>query len=115
MSAYTFSGMEINVPECNTMDSLAEQRERRDARTRARMDKNAYKDAILASLADAIGDERNPIGELVDMLFEAPIRDHFDARAFVEIRDGHSAGRTLLHRIVEASLEAYESADSEGF
>jgi hypothetical protein len=39
----------IDVPELNTIDALAEQRERRDERTRARMSRKAYKDAILAT------------------------------------------------------------------
>jgi hypothetical protein len=110
MSVYS-----IDVPELNSIDSLAEQRERRDERTRARMSKKAYKDAILARISEAMDDRYHPLGELVDQLFEAPIRDRFDYKAFLEMRDGRRIGATVLCAVCEASLEAYQDADSAGF
>ena len=41
---------DMQVPEFNTIDALAEAREQRDQRTRARMNKKAYLDEILAVL-----------------------------------------------------------------
>ena len=106
----------IEVPELNTVDSLAEQREQRDERTRARMSKKAYKDAILAAISDAMDDRYHPLGELVDRLFDAPIRDTYDYKAFLELRDGRRIGATVLTIVCDSSLDAYQDADSdEGF
>jgi hypothetical protein len=105
----------IDVPEGNTIDAVAEAREQRDARTRARMSKTAYKDAILTRLAEAMEEIGNPIAELVDQLFEAPLRDGYDYRAVVEMRDGRRVGATVVCAICDASLAAYRDADTEGF
>jgi hypothetical protein len=105
----------IKVPERNSTDTFAEERELRDARVRARMSRKAYTDAILAAIADAMDDERHSLGEMVDRLFDAPIRDQFDYRAFLELRDGRRLGATVLTMICDASLAAYEEADTEGF
>ena len=105
----------IDVPELNRVDELAEARERRDQRTRDRMSKKAYRDAILARISEAMDDDRHPLGELVDQLFDAPIRDGYDYKAFLEMRDGRRLGSTVLCAVCEASLEAYQDADTEGF
>jgi hypothetical protein len=105
----------IDVPERNSIDSLAEQRELRDAAVRARMSKKAYKDAILQRIADAMDDDRHPLGELVEQLFDAPLRDRYDYNAFLNMRDGRRLGATVLCAVCEASLEAYQDADTEGF
>jgi hypothetical protein len=115
MTIYSLSSHGVNVPERNSLDTLAEQRERRDARTRARMSRKAYTDAILARIREAMDDRYHPLGELVDRLFEAPIRDHYDYRAFLEMRDGKAIGATILCAVCDASLEAYQEADDEGF
>jgi hypothetical protein len=105
----------IDIPELNTVDELSAARERRDQRTRDRMSKKAYKDAILQRISEAMDDDRHPLGELTDQLFDAPIRDAYDYRAFLEMRDGRRVGATVLTAICEASLEAYQDADTEGF
>jgi hypothetical protein len=110
MSVYS-----INVPELNSIDALAEAREQRDQRTRAHMSKKAYKDDILARLSDLLDDSRHPLGELVDQLFEAPIRDSYDRKAFLEMRDGRRVGAAIVCAVCDASLEAYQDADTEGF
>ena len=106
---------DINVPELNRMDELSATHERRDQRTRDRMSKKAYRDAILQRISEAMDDDRHPLGELVDQLFDAPIRDDYDYRAFLEMRDGRRIGATVLTVICEASLDAYQDADTEGF
>jgi hypothetical protein len=79
------------------------------------MGRKAYQDAILQRLRDMLEDERQPLGELVDRLFEAPIRDPFDYRAFLELRDGKAIGATILCAVCDCSLDAYQEADEEGF
>jgi hypothetical protein len=110
MSVYS-----INVPESNQIDALAEQRDALDQRTRARMSRKSYIDAILEGMRDAMETHGNPLCELADMLFEAPIRDQFDCRAFLEMRDCRRAGKAIMTLVAEASLEAYQRADVEGF
>jgi hypothetical protein len=115
MALYTVSGQSVNVPERNSIDTLAEERELRDARVRARMSRKAYTDAILEAISDAMDDERHPLGEMVGRLFDCPIRDAYDYRAFLELRDGRRIGATVLTLICDASLQAYQEADTEGF
>jgi hypothetical protein len=110
MAAY-----DIQVPPFNTIDTLAEQRDARDQRTRARMSRKVYIDAILEGMRDAMETHGNPLCELADMLFEAPIRDTFDCRAFLEMRDGRRAGKAIMTLVAEASLSAYQDADNKGF
>jgi hypothetical protein len=110
MSTYS-----ISVPERNSIDTLAEAREKRDAAVRARMSKVAYREDILQAMKDALEDPGHPLAELANQLFDAPIRDPFDARAFLEMRDGQRLGKSILALVVEASLAAYEEADTDGF
>jgi hypothetical protein len=105
----------IDVPERNSIDALAELREQRDARVRARMSKKAYKDAILEAISDAMDDERHPLGEMVGLLFDCPIRDSYDYKAFLHLRDGRRIGATVLTMTCDASLAAYQEADDIGF
>jgi hypothetical protein len=105
----------ISVPPCNTIDALAEQREQRDQRTRARMSKKAYRDAILQRLAEALNDDRHPLGDVVDRLFGAPIRDGFDYRGYLEMQDGRCLGRAILALVCDCSLAEYQDSDGQGF
>jgi hypothetical protein len=105
----------IEVPPCNTIDHLAELREKRDALVRARMSKPAYEAAILQGVQDALVEIGSPLSELADMLFECPIRDPYDYKAFLSMRDGQRLGRSLLTIVAQASLSAYQSADTLGF
>jgi hypothetical protein len=110
MAAYS-----ISVHEANQIDALAEAREQRDQRTRARMSRKSYIDAILEGMRDAMETHGNPLCELADMLFEAPIRDQFDCRAFLEMQDARRAGKAIMTLVAEASLDSYQDADNEGF
>jgi hypothetical protein len=105
----------IEVPERNSIDSLAEQREQRDAAVRARMSKKSYHDAILQGVREALEEIGHPLGELADRLFDAPIRDAYDRRAFLEMRDTRRLGAALLTIVADASLVSYEEADDIGF
>jgi hypothetical protein len=105
----------ISVPEANQIDALAEARDKRDQRTRARMSRKAYIDAILEGMRDAMETHGNPLCELADMLFEAPVRDRYDCNAFLAMRDGRRAGKAIMTVVAEASLAAYQDADNEGF
>jgi hypothetical protein len=116
MTLYSMSDHPVNVPDLTSIDRLAEQREQRDQRTRSRMSKKLYKDQIFQALAEAMEDERHPVGELVAMLWDAPLRDPYDYRAFLEMRDGRRLGATVLTMVCDASLAAYQQADAdEGF
>ena len=110
MSVYS-----INVPEANSIDALAEAREKRDAAVRGRMSKKAYQEDILQAVKDAMQEPGHPLAELVDQLFDAPIRDPFDRRAFLEMRDGRRLGKSILAMITQASLDSYQEADTDGF
>jgi len=103
------------VPPCNRIDAIAEAREKRDAAVRACMSKPAYQAAILEALKEALVEIGHPLAELADMLFECPIRDPYDYKAFLSMRDGQRLGRSLLTIVAQASLSAYQSADTLGF
>jgi hypothetical protein len=105
----------IEVPERNSIDSLAEQREQRDDAVRARMSRKAYTDAIIQGVTEALEDMGHPLAEVADTLFDAPIRDGFDARAFLHLRDGQRLGQAMLRIVAEASLASYQEADDLGF
>jgi hypothetical protein len=115
MLAYTQSDHAVNVPPLNSVDALGEQREARDARVRSLMSKKLYKDAIFEAIAEAMEDERHPLGEIVSMLWEAPLRDSFDYKGFLSMRDGRKLGATVLTMVCDASLHTYQAADIEGF
>src|SRR5215211_3181111 len=97
------ASMGLQVPEGNTIDALAEAREQRDTMVRARMSKKAYVDAILQGVRDALDEIGHPLGELADMLFDAPIRDQFDYRVFLDMRDGRRLGKALMTLVADAS------------
>jgi hypothetical protein len=105
----------IEVPPCNSIDALAEAREHRDQQVRARMSQPAYQAAIIEAITEAIENPSTPLGELVEMLWSAPIRDHFDLRAFLHMRCPIGLGKALIHLVAQASLNAYEAADTIGF
>jgi hypothetical protein len=103
----------ISVPQANSIDHLAEQREKRDQLVRSRMSKAGYTTAIIEAITEAIENPSTPLGELVEMLFDAPIRDHFDLKAFLNMRDGRLLGKTLIHLVAQCSLNAYDQASGE--
>ena len=106
---------DIDVPELNTVDALAEQREQRDQQVRARMSKAAYLEEIGLYVQDALQEIGHPLAELADTLFDAPIRSLWDQRAFLEMRDTRRLGAALMKLVAEASLASYEAADTDGF
>jgi hypothetical protein len=107
----------IEVPELNRIDTLAEQHEARDERTRARMGRKAMRDRIVEGLLDAIDEHGNPVSDAEELFWSAPARDQYDLRAICEMRGDSTRrlGQTLLRIIAEASLHEYEDADNEGF
>jgi len=109
------ASMGLQVPERNSIDALAEQREQRDQQVRARMSKAAYQEEILRYVADALQEIGHPLAELADTLFDAPIRDAWDGKAFLNMRDGQRLGAAVLRLVADASLAAYEDADTGGF
>jgi hypothetical protein len=73
---------------------------------RARMSKKAYRDDILARLADMLDEPGHPLTKLADQLFDAPIRDAYDYRAFLEMRDGRRIGATCSGNNAMSGLKA---------
>jgi hypothetical protein len=112
MTFYTGSDHAVNVPKDNRIDALAEAREQR---TRARMSRKAYIDAILESIRDAMEERGNPLADLADMFWDEPCRDRFDLNAALSLHDGRRAGKAITTLVAEASLNAYQDADSKGF
>jgi hypothetical protein len=115
MSFYTASDHAVNVPEMNSIDALAEAREQRDQRVMARMSRKTYIDAILEGMRDAMETHGNPLCDLADKLFEAPIRDRHDLRAYLSLMHGQLAGKAIVTLVAQVSLDAYQDADIEGF
>ena len=116
MELYHFGGEHFKVPELNSIDSLREAAEKRDAQVRANMSKPDYLAAIAVSLMEMVLDESTPLGELSSLLFECPIRDVFDLRAFEYMRDGQRIGKSVIHIVASMSLEAYSTeSDRIGF
>ena len=60
-------------------------------------------------------DPRTGLGEVVDRLFDAPIRDAYDRQAYLHLHDGHRLGAQVLGLIADISLTHYQDADVEGF
>jgi hypothetical protein len=52
---------------------------------------------------------------MVGLLFDCPIRDSYDYKAFLHLRDGRRLGATVLTMTCDASLAAYQEADDIGF
>jgi hypothetical protein len=77
MSTY---GIELPYPPQH--DHEQQQREQQDARIRGRMSRAAFLADVQSRFADAIRETDTPLEELVTMMFEAPIRDLYDHRAF---------------------------------
>jgi len=79
------------------------------------MSKAAYQEEILRYVADALQEIGHPLAEVADTLFDAPIRDAWDGKAFLHMRDGQRVGAAVLRLVAEASLAAYQAADDIGF
>lgn len=105
----------ISVPPGNSIDALAEAREQRDAAVMARMSQKAYRDAILQGVTEALDEIGHPLSEISDTLFQAPLRDGYDYRAFLHMRDARQLGAALLKIVADASLASYAEADDLGF
>jgi hypothetical protein len=108
---HRFNGASITVPERNTIDALAEAAERKEQHIRAHLpSRQVFIDTVLENLRDELTDQYSALGDLVDRLHDAPIRDDFDARAVKGMRNPQTLGRAMLDLIVMASLEMYDEA-----
>jgi hypothetical protein len=111
MEMYSFNGDHVNVPQRNSNDSAAEAAEHRAAIIMAHMpSREAFVADILARLRDELTNERSPLGDLLDRLASAPIRDYADANSVQNMRNPLTLGRAVLSLIIETSLDAYEAA-----
>jgi hypothetical protein len=82
------------------------------------MSRSAFLADVQSAFADAIRESDTPLEELCVMMFEAPIRDLYDHRAFLnsQMRDAKRLGQALLKIVADVSLEHYQgAADSEPF
>jgi hypothetical protein len=100
-----------NIPDATTIDHLAEAAERKDQRIRAHLpSRETFIADVLERLKDELADDRSPLGDLLDRLHDAPVRDQFDARAVTEMRNPSTLGKAVLALIVQASLDLYDAA-----
>ncbi len=109
---------DINIPYPTEHDHVQQLRVQQDERIRARMSRSAFLADVQQRFAEALRETDTPIEELCAMMFEAPIRDLYDHRAFLnsQLRDAKRLGQALLKSVADASLEAYrEAADEEPF
>jgi signal transduction histidine kinase len=107
-----------DLPHRPAHDTEAESREQQDARIRARMSRSAFLAGVQAAFAHELRTTDTPLKELVTMMFEAPIRDLYDHRAFLnsQLRDAKRLGQALLKIVADVSLEHYQgAADEESF
>jgi hypothetical protein len=86
--------------------------------SRGRMSRAAFLADVQSRFADAIRETDTPLEDLCTMMFEAPIRDLYDHRAFLnsQMRDAKRLGQALLKIVADVSLEHYqEAANDEPF
>jgi hypothetical protein len=114
MSRYSFSGMEINLPDRNPIDALAEQREQRDTCIKSRMNRRLFLQDVQAGLADLMDDERGPLGEVIDGLWDCPIRDEADFRGYLHMHSGDRLGAQIMRLVASISMNHFQDA-SDGF
>lgn len=108
----------VDVPDRPDYDAIAEQRDEQDARIRARMSRSAFLADVQAAFAEELRHTDTPLEDLCAMMFEAPIRDLYDHRAFLnsQMRDAKRLGQALLKIVADVSLEHYqEAANDEPF
>jgi hypothetical protein len=108
----------IEIPYAPEEDRGQARRDAQDARIRGRMSRSAYLADIQQRFAEAMRETDTPLEELVTMMFDAPIRDLYDHRAFLnsQMRDAKRLGQALLKIVADASLSAYqEASDDEPF
>ncbi len=113
MSTYS-----IEIPDRPQHGHVQQLREQQDERIRARMSRSAFLADVQQRFADALRETDTPLEELCATMFEAPIRDLYDHRAFLnsQLRDAKRLGQALLKIVADASLEAYqEAANDEPF
>jgi hypothetical protein len=106
------------IPYPPQHDTTQQLRDEQDARIRDRMSRSAFLADLQQGLAEALREVDNPIEECATMLFEAPLRDIYDHRAFLnsQLRDAKRLGQALLRIVADVSLQHYqEAADEEQF
>jgi hypothetical protein len=108
----------VDLPHPPQHDHQQQRRDAQDARIRDRMSRSAFLADVQQRFAEDLRKTDTPLEELVTMMFEAPIRDLYDHRAFLnsQLRDAKRLGQALLRIVADASLEAYqEAANDEPF
>jgi hypothetical protein len=105
------------TPPVSHIDHEADAAARHDDHVRARMNHNAYRADLLEALKDALEDDSTVLGETVTHLFQAPIRDRYDQKAYLAARDRSDArlGACVRRLISEVSLEHFRGADDAAF
>jgi hypothetical protein len=105
------------TPSVSQIDHDADAAERHDAHVRARMHANLYRADLLEALKAALEDDNTVLGETVGHLFQCPIRDRYDQKAYLAARDRSDArlGASVRRLISEVSLEHYREADDAAF
>jgi hypothetical protein len=108
----------IDIPFPPEHDHAQQLRDQQDERIRARMSRSAFLADVQAAFAQELRTTDTPLEDLVTMMFQAPIRDAYDHRAFLnsELRDAKRLGQALLKIVADVSLEHYQgAADEENF
>jgi hypothetical protein len=108
----------IDIPYPPEHDHQQARKDEQDARIRARMSRSAFLADVQSAFAQELRTTDTPLEELVTMMFEAPIRDLYDHRAFLnsQLRDAKRLGQALLKIVADVSLEHYQgAADEEPF
>jgi hypothetical protein len=108
----------VDVPDRPEYDAIAEQRAMQDARIMSRMNRAVFLSDVAERFAEAIRESDTPLEELCTMMFEAPIRDLYDHRAFLgsQLRDAKKLGAAIMRIVADVSLQHFQgAADDEPF
>jgi hypothetical protein len=110
MAAYN-----VEIPYPPQHDTLQQAREQQDERIRGRMSRSAFLADVQQRFAEDLRTTDTPLEELVTMMFEAPLRDLYDHRAFLnsQLRDAKRLGQALLKIVADVSLEHYQEASHD--
>jgi hypothetical protein len=99
----------IEMPELNTIDHLAAERDARYEALKQRLDWKAIKLEFCTRLNLAWMEAGNPLHELVCDLVDAPVEDHWDGDGFkrhLPTRTKLALADLLIDTLVDVQLEA---------
>jgi hypothetical protein len=109
----------FKLPQLPDIDRMAERAEAREQARRARIRPAHLRQDLVHAFADAIAAHAGgPLGDLVAMLIEEPIRDEEDLAQFVKsqgAQDGPRLAKALLALAGRVSLRHYRQADDTMF